>query len=137
MLIPWFGAVMKRPGFTLIETLMASALAFMLMIAIAELWTGALRAQHKADTVSAMMTALAVRIESLKAMEFTAAELDPGKHSETVTALDGRTTLALEYTVEKISSGLKLIDIAAIPAGHPEAATAASIYISAELEGRR
>ena len=71
-------AVMKRRGFSLIEVLVAMALALLLIVGTAELLTLSLWAKRKGDITAALTHALTARLETLRSRPFEDVALSPG-----------------------------------------------------------
>jgi Tfp pilus assembly protein PilV len=120
-------------GFSLVEVLVAAALALFMVAAAAGLAATALRADLKANLASAMTDALLARAERLKSLPPEAGELAEGAHEETVLTADGRNRLKLSWTVEGAGPGLKKVALEARPAARAGAAAVLTLYISKEL----
>lgn len=123
----------KNAGFSLVEVLVAAALALFMVAAAAGLAATALRADLKANLASAMTEALLARAERLKSLSPESSDLAEGPHEETVLSADRRNRLKLNWTVESVGSGLKKVLLEARPAAKAGAAAVLTLYISSEL----
>jgi len=128
---------LSKTGFTLIETMLAAALALFLTCGIAELCALSLKAQNKTAVVSSMTQTLLSRLESFKAVQFDSKDLGPGVHEETAISSDGKRTFLINYAIEEMQPGLKKINLAITPAGRPESTTRFVLYLSIKLETRQ
>lgn len=124
---------MKRPGFSLIEVLVAMTLAFLLIIGTAELLTYSLCAKRKGDITAALTRALTDKLESLKSLPFEDAGLAPGRHTETERVSPGDCRVVKEWEVEDAGSGMKMVRLKVSNAGRPGPGVSATLFISRDL----
>jgi prepilin-type N-terminal cleavage/methylation domain-containing protein len=123
----------KRGGFSLIEVLVAMALALLLVVGAAELVTWALRAKRKGDVTAALTRAVADRFESLKSLPFEDAGLAPGDYAETVRVEQGNCMVTEEWRIADDGDGMKRVGLRVRCAGKPGPGTAAVLFISRDL----
>ena len=126
-------AVMKRRGSSLVEVLVAMALALLLIVGTAELLTLSLGAKRKGDITAALTRALTARLETLKSRPFEDGALSPGEHAEIVHGEPGDLLVAEEWEVTDEGDGMKRIGLRARLAGRPGPGTAAVFFISRDL----
>lgn len=124
---------MKTAGFSLIEVLVAMALALLLVVGAAELLTWALRAKRRGDVTAALTRAVADRFESLKSLPFEDAGLAPGDYAETVRVEQGNCTVDEEWRIADAGEGMKRVGLRARCAGKPGPETVAVLFISRDL----
>lgn len=123
---------MKRPGFSLVETLLASAVVLVLIVAAGEMLVGAARARTRSDAASEAADALAAKLEELKSLAFDSPELGPGVH-EDETAAPGGGTFLRRWTAEDAGRGLKLANVEVFRRGEAARKIALPLYLSREL----
>jgi prepilin-type N-terminal cleavage/methylation domain-containing protein len=126
-------AVMKRYGFSLIEVLVAMALALLLVVGAAELLTLSLGAKRKGDITAALTYALTARLETLKSRPFEDGALSPGVHAETVRGEPGGFLIAEEWEVTDDGDRMKRVGLRVRYAGRSGPETAAVLFISRDL----
>jgi len=124
---------MKRRGSSLIEVLVALALALLLIVGTAELLTLSLGAKRKGDITAALTHALTARLETLKSRPFEDGALSPGEHAEIVRGEAGGCLIAEEWTVAGDGDGMKRIGLRVRYAGRPGPGTTAVLFISRDL----
>ena len=123
---------MKRPGFSLIETLLAAAIVFILILAVGELLLGAARARTRSDAASAAADVLAAKLEELKSLPFDAPDFGPGLHEDEAAAPDG-TPFVRRWTVEDAGPGLKLASVEVFRPGETVKRAGLPLYLSLSL----
>jgi type II secretory pathway pseudopilin PulG len=123
---------MKRPGFSLIETLLAAAIVFVLILAIGELLLGAARARTRGDAASAAADVLAAKLEELKSLPFDSPDLGPGIHEDEATAPSGA-PFVRRWTAEDAGLGLKLVNVEIFGPGETARRTGLPLYFSRDL----
>ena len=126
-------AVMKRRGFSLIEVLVAMALALLLVVGTAELLTLSLRAKRKGDITAALTHALTAKLETLKSRPFGDVALSPGEHAEIVRSMPGGYLLEEEWEVTDDGDRMKRVGLRVRYAGRSGPETAAVLFISRDL----
>lgn len=126
-------AVMKRRGFSLIEVLVAMALALLLVVGTAELLTLSLGAKRKGDITAALTHALTARLETLKSRPFEDAALSPGEHAEIARGEPGGGLIAEEWEVTDDGDRMKRVGLRIRYAGRPGPETTAVLFISRDL----
>jgi prepilin-type N-terminal cleavage/methylation domain-containing protein len=126
-------AVMKRYGFSLIEVLVAMALALLLVVGTAELLTLSLRAKRKGDITAALTHALTDRLETLKSRPFEDVALSPGEHAEIVRGEPGGYLIEEEWEVTDDGDRMKRVGLRVRYAGRSGPETAAVLFISRDL----
>ncbi|MCX6568842.1 MAG: prepilin-type N-terminal cleavage/methylation domain-containing protein [Candidatus Aminicenantes bacterium] len=124
---------MKRRGFSLIEVLVAMALALLLVVGAAELLTLSLWAKRKGDITAALTHALTERLETLKSRPYEDGALSPGEHAEIVRGEPGGCLIAEEWTVADDGDGMKRIGLRVRCVGRPGPETAAILFVSRDL----
>ncbi len=120
-------------GFGLIETLVAMALAFLLVAATAELVVFSLWAKWKGDIVSGMAHAASSKLETLKSATFEGEALKAGTYSETVQDPTSRITFEERWTIEDVDAAQKKVLLEIAARGRPEAAASLVLYVSRDL----
>ena len=126
-------AVMTRRGFSLIEVLVAMALALLLVVGTAELLTLSLRAKRKGDITAALTHALTDRLETLKSRPFEDVALSPGEHAEIVRGEPGGYLIEEEWGVTDDGDRMKRVGLRVRYAGRSGPETAAVLFISRDL----
>ncbi len=124
---------MKRGGFSLVEVLVAMALALVLVVGAAELLVLSLAAKRKGDITAALTHALTSRLETLKSRPFEDGALAPGEHAEIVRREPGGCLIAEEWAVADDGDGMKRIGLKVRRVGRPGPETAAVLFISRDL----
>ncbi len=124
---------MKRPGFSLVEVLVAMSLTLLLLIGTAELIIVSVRAERRGDTTAALTEALAARAEALKSLARGPGGLVPGTYAETFADGAGRGVVLHEWTVEDAGATMSRVRIRVSPAGRPGAAASLTLWISKDL----
>jgi len=124
---------MKRYGFSLIEVLVAMALALLLVVGTAELLTLSLRAKRKGDITAALTHALTDRLETLKSRPFEDVALSPGEHAEIVRGEPGGYLIEEEWEVTDDGDRMKRVGLRVRYAGRSGPETAAVLFISRDL----
>jgi prepilin-type N-terminal cleavage/methylation domain-containing protein len=124
---------MKRSGFSLIEVLVAMALALLLIVGTAELLTFSLWAKRKGDITAALTHALADKLERLKSLPFEDGALSAGEYAETLRGGPGGCRLALEWEIAEAGDGMKRIRLRVRPLGRTGPITVAVLFVSRDL----
>jgi len=124
---------MRKNGFSLVEVLVAMALALLLIVGTAEVLTFSLYAKRKGDLTAALTHALTDRLESLRALPFDDAALAPGNHAESARVPPGDCRVAEEWEISEDGSGMKLVRLSVRSAVRPGPATSAVLFISRDL----
>jgi Tfp pilus assembly protein PilV len=128
---------MKRratsPGTSLVEVLVAMALALLLVVGAAEMLTLALRAKRRGDVTAAITHAVRDRFESLKSRPFGDAALAAGEHSEDVRVEPGGCLIAETWEIADDGAGMKRVRLRAKQAGRMGPETIAVLFISRDL----
>jgi Tfp pilus assembly protein PilV len=123
----------RRAGTSLIEVLVALALALVLVVGAAEMMTSALRAKRRGDVAAALIHAVTDRLESLKSRPFDDAALDPGDHEEVVRVEPGGCLVAETWEITDDGNGQKRVRLRAREAGRDGPETVATLFISRDL----
>jgi len=124
---------MSERGFSLIEVLVAMALALLLLVGTAELITLSFWAERKGDTTAALTQALTTRVEGLKSLAFSPGGLVAGEYSEAVLDEAGRGLYLHQWTVEEAGARMAKVRVRVSPAGRPGAAASVILWISRDL----
>lgn len=124
---------MKRPGFSLIEVLVAMSLTLFLLVGTAELIVLSVRTARKGDTTAALTEALATRAESLKSQARGPGGLAPGTYTETVADGAGRGSILHEWTVEDAGEAGSRVRIRVGPAGRAGTPASLTLWIFKDL----
>lgn len=122
-----------RRGSSLIEVLVAMALALLLVVGAAEMLTLSLRAKRRGDVLAALTHAVVDRLESLRSLPFEDAALAAGEHAETVRVEPGACLIAEAWETADDGDGLKRIRLRAKEAGRTGPETSAVLFISRDL----
>ena len=123
----------ERPGMSLIEVLVAMALALILVVGAAEMLSLALRAKRRGDVIAALTHAVGDRFESLRSRPFDDPALAAGEYAETVRVEPGGCLIAETWEVADDGDGMKRIRLRARQAGRPGPETAATLFVSRDL----
>jgi len=123
----------ERPGMSLVEVLVAMALALVLVVGAAEMLTLALRAKRRADVIAALTHAVGDRFESLKSRPFADPALAAGEYAETVRLEPGGCLIAETWEIADDGDGMKRIRLRARQAGRPGPETVAVLFVSRDL----
>jgi type II secretory pathway pseudopilin PulG len=123
----------RRRGMGLIEVLVATTLALVLIVGAAEMLTLALGAKRRADVTAALTHALGDRLESLKSRPFDDPALAAGEYGETGRVEPGRALVAAAWGIEDEGDGMKKVTLSVRCAGRPGPATTAIAYILRDL----
>jgi prepilin-type N-terminal cleavage/methylation domain-containing protein len=123
----------ERPGMSLVEVLVAMALALVLIVGAAEMLTLALRAKRRGDVIAALTHAVSDRLESLRSRPFDDATLAAGQYSETVRVEPGRCLIEETWEIADDGEGTKRIRLRARQAGRPGPDTTAVLFVSRDL----
>lgn len=124
---------MNKNGFSLIEVLVAMALALLLIVGTAELMTCSLYAKRKGDLTAGLIHGLADRLESLRALPFDDPALAPGEHAETVRVSPGDNRVVEEWEVADDGSGMKIVRLRVRSADRPGPGSSAVLFLSRDL----
>jgi type II secretory pathway pseudopilin PulG len=125
-----------KPGFSLIEALVAMSLAFILMIGTAEMLVLALRIQGRARTRMEMTDLARARMEALRA------EVAASSEGSGIPIVDGSTSVPgrgnrqylISWTVGPDAGSPRLIEVRVAPVGTPERiALRIPLFVSREL----
>jgi len=123
---------MKRPGFSLVETLLAAAIVFILILAVGELLLGAARARTRSDAASAAADVLSAKLEELKSLPLDSPDFGPGLHEDGTTAPDGA-PFVRRWTAEDAGPGLKLVNVEVFRPGETTRRAGLPLYLSLNL----
>ena len=123
----------ERPGMSLIEVLVAMALALILVVGAAEMLSLSLRAKRRGDVIAALTHAVGDRFESLKSRPFDDPALAAGEYAETVRVEPGGCLIAETWEIADDGDGMKRIRLRARQAGRPGPETAAILFVSRDL----
>jgi Tfp pilus assembly protein PilV len=118
---------------SLIEVLVAMALALILVIGAAEMLTLSLRAKRQGDVIAALTHAVGDRFESLKSRPFEDPALAAGEYSETVRVEPGGCLIAETWEISSDGDGMKRIQLRARQAGRSGPETVAVLFVSRDL----
>ena len=124
---------MKRAGFSLIEVLVATTLALVLLLGTAELITLSIWAKRKGDMTAGLTQALSCRLANLRSLAFAPGGLLPGDYSETVDDEAGRGRTLHQWTVKAAGERMVEVRLRVSPAGRPGAAVSMTFWISKDL----
>jgi len=124
---------MKRNGFSLVEVLVAMALALGLVVGTAEVLTFSLWAKRKGDVTAGLTHALTDRLERLKSLPFDDAALAPGEHAESLSDGPGGSRFSLEWEIAEAEDGMKKVRLGVRLFGRPGPETVAVLFISRDL----
>jgi Tfp pilus assembly protein PilV len=125
------GAAAK--GSSLVEVLVAMALALVLVVGAAEMLTLALQAKRRGDVVAAITCAVQDRLESLKSRPFEDPALAAGEYAETVRVEPGGCLVAETWEISDDGEGFKRVRLWARQAGRTSPETVAVLFISRDL----
>lgn len=120
-------------GSSLVEVLVAMALALVLVVGAAEMLTLALQAKRRGDVVAALTCAVQDRLESLKSRRFEDAALAAGEYAETVRVEPGGCLVAETWEISDDGEGFKRVRLRARQAGRTGPETVAVLFISRDL----
>ena len=120
-------------GSSLIEVLVAMALALVLVVGAAEMLTLALQAKRRGDIAAALTCAVQDRLESLKSRPFEDAALAAGDYAETVRVEPGGCLVAETWDISDDGGSFKRVRLRARQAGRTGPETVAVLFISRDL----
>ena len=120
-------------GSSLVEVLVAMALALVLVVGGAEMLTLALQAKRRGDVVAAITCAVEDRLESLKSRPFEDPALSAGEYAETVRVEPGGCLVAETWEISDDGEGFKQVRLRARQAGRAGPETVAALFISRDL----
>jgi prepilin-type N-terminal cleavage/methylation domain-containing protein len=123
-----------RAGFTLIEVLVAMAVALVLILGTAELITYSLKAKKKGDLASGLAHVATARLESLKSVPFASGGLEPGVYSAVVQDELSLEMFGLTWTIDEEEDGMEKVVLAARSLDYPRSEIRLLLYISRALE---
>jgi hypothetical protein len=118
---------------SLIEVLVAMALAIILVVGAAEMLSLALRAKRRGDVIAALTHAVGDRLESLRSRPFDDPALAAGEYAETVRVEPGGCLIAETWEIADDGDGMRRIRLRARQAGRPGPETAAILFVSRDL----
>jgi len=120
-------------GMSLVETLVAAALALMLMVGAAELLTLAVRAKRRGDLAAAISAAVADRLETLRSRPFDDPALAAGDHAETSRVEPAGCLIAETWHISNEGERLKRVRLEAREAGRSGPRTIVVLFVSRDL----
>ena len=123
----------RARGTSLIEVLVAMAVALQLVVGAAEMMTLALRAKRRGDVIAALAHAVSDRLETLKSRPFGDAALAPGAYGETVRLEPGGCLIEAAWEISDETDGLKRVRVRVREAGRTGPETVAVLFISRDL----
>jgi hypothetical protein len=123
----------RARGTSLIEVLVAMALALQLIVGAAEMMTLALRAKRRGDIAAAISHAVTDRLEALKSRPFGDAALAAGAYAETVRREPGGCLMAESWEISDDAGGQKCVRLRVREAGRQGPETVAVLFISRDL----
>jgi Tfp pilus assembly protein PilV len=125
---------MRAQGFTLIETLLASCLALLIIIATAQLMARSLAAQNRADFHSRASVLASSKLEQLKSLSFDSQDLIAGMHREEITdTLTGK-IYRIESNIAETGESAKTVVLKISPQSRPHWEAVFCLILSKELE---
>ena len=119
---------MKKQGFSLIELLVSSALIFFLLTGTAQLIILSCGAKKKAEFH------LQAKLEYLRSLAFESAELEEGRHEESVKDNNSEEIFSREWKVEDIAENMKKVALKIFSSTDPKKEATFLLLISRELE---
>ena len=124
---------MRTSGFSLVEVLVAMALALVLIVGTAEMLTLALRSKDRGDLTSDLTHALTDRLESLRALPFDDPALAPGEHAVTGPVPPGGRDIVQEWAVSEDGGRMKLVRLTVRASGRTGPGVSAVLFLSRDL----
>jgi prepilin-type N-terminal cleavage/methylation domain-containing protein len=124
---------MERPGFSLIEVLVAMAVALLLVVGTAEIIALSLAAKRSGDIAAGLVQVVSAKLEQLKSEFFDGSDLEPGGRTENVSDEAGRRVFVLSWEIEDAGGGMKRVRIRAHPRGRPGSVVALTHFLSRAL----
>ncbi|MEW5902497.1 MAG: type II secretion system protein [Acidobacteriota bacterium] len=110
---------MKKPGFSLVETLISSALILFLIMSTAQLLVFSLAAKRKADFHFLAASYASAKLEYLKSRGLDSQELEPGPHEELISDVPSGLPYRVEWRTEAAGENAKKIILSVSPVGKP------------------
>jgi Tfp pilus assembly protein PilV len=125
---------MKAPGFTMIETLLASCLTLLIIVATAQLMARSLAAQNRADFHFRASVLASSKLEHLKSLAFDSQDLVAGLHQEVI--VDGLTgeIYQVESNIAETGESAKTVVLRISPQTRPQWQAVFCLILSKELE---
>ena len=102
---------MKRPGFSLIETLITLGLSAFFIAATGQLLLQSLRLKQKSEADLRTAQLASSELESLRALSFEDPRLEAGEHEDRVEDPGTGSWYRRRWTVTDIADGIKDVDI--------------------------
>ena len=124
---------MERPGFSLIEVLVAMAVALLLVVGTAEVIALSLAAKRSGDIAAGLAQVVSAKLEQLKSELFNGSDLEPGGGTENVSDEAGRRVFVLYWEIEDIGSGMTRVRLRVHPRGRPGPGVALTHFLSRAL----
>lgn len=125
---------MKKQGFSLIELLVSSALIFFLLTGTAQLIILSCGAKKKAEFHLTAVSFACSKLEYLKSLAFESAELEEGRHEESVKDNNSEEIFSREWKVEDIAENMKKVALKIFSSTDPKKEATFLLLISRELE---
>jgi prepilin-type N-terminal cleavage/methylation domain-containing protein len=123
----------KPPGFSLIEVLVAMALAMLLVVGTGELIGLSLAAKRNGDIASGLAHVLAAKLEHLKSVPLDGPELEPGSYADDVLEESSRCVFVCRWEIEDTEEGMKTVRIRAHPRGRLRSGVSLIFYLYGPL----
>lgn len=124
---------MNRAGFSLIEILVAMAVALVMITGTAELLIFAARSAKRMDIRSAAADILAARLEILKSLPPEDEARTPGKHETLETSVRGCGDFIVEWTVDRISPECTAVIVEVAASAVPAVRIRAPLHLLEDL----
>ncbi len=124
---------MRTAGFSLIEVLVAMAVALLLVVGTAELIAASLAAVRKGGVASGLAQTLTAKLEELKSAPFDGSELATGAYEDDVPGEAGRPSFVRTWEIEDAGDGMKAVRIRVRPRGRPRPVAALTLYLCRDL----
>jgi Tfp pilus assembly protein PilV len=125
--------IKNERGLGLVEVLVATTLALVLVVGAAEMLTLALAAKRRADVTAALTHALGDRLEALKSRPYDDPALAPGEYGETRRVEPGGALVDAAWRIEDESDDVKKVVLRVRSAGRSGPAVTAVAYILRDL----
>ncbi|MCR4395528.1 MAG: prepilin-type N-terminal cleavage/methylation domain-containing protein [Candidatus Saccharicenans sp.] len=122
-------------GFSLIETLIAMAIVFFLLVGLAQMFCYSLLLKQKADLHQASVDLISRKIELLKGLEPENEALWPGVHQETIQDSNSGRLFLLTWEVSETQDKLKKIQVSLYPLPFGSRPPVRACWLRSELLG--
>jgi len=123
----------KGSGFSMIELLIAMSITSILILGTAQLTLHSIHLKRKSDCLVRAAELASTTLEHFKSLPYDSMELEDSEYEETIE--DGRSNHLFfrGWTIRRISTSLKRIEVDCFAKNHPRKRMRAALFFSREL----